>query len=301
MLWQMAVPILQTLVALILVLLGVDTANIPPTTNKARLIYRAIFIFLGVLILTLSWIQYRNDQKKEAAFRAKIQATATNQIIVQPPPEKAVGIIDSNQLELQQKYLALLREVTTNVLVAPELREHLVLAMAKLAREAEGLKQVPGEEALSAAQSAREKILPFFDDAIRSLGAMSEKEAVLKGDKSVMNYLGLPDDLSLDARAGRRFRKNAAEIKFQKNADWDFQINFTEVVVPQYEASLSVTCKGGLLVLKNSGDAVETRVEVVSGKSSGHGPAQGDDAKKNIADALDKLVASELDAAEVNK
>jgi hypothetical protein len=301
MLWPMAVPILQTLVALILVLLGVDTANNPPTTITARRSYLAIFIFLGLLLLSLSWIQYRNVQRKEAAFHAQAPVFQVQPAIVPPAPEKESPAIDSNQLALQQKYQSVLGELATNPSLAPNVREHIIIATAKLGRDAQALKQAPSDEVLSAAQSARDKLLPYFDYAIKSLAALSEKEAGLKGDKSDLIYQGLPQELSPEAQAGKRSRKNAAEIKFEKNAGWNFQIEFAEVVTPQYQANLSVTCKGGVLVLRNAGDAIETRIEDLSGESSAHEPASGDEAKTNIENALEKLAASESDALQARQ
>jgi len=297
----MAVPILQTLVGLIFVLLGMALAARPLTTKTEQWLCRAIFICLGSLLLALSWIQYRSEQRKETAFRAKIQALNTNQIVVQPPLEKGSGIVESNQFELQQKYQSVLTELATNPSLAPNLRERIIIATAKIGRDAQALKLIPSDEALSAAQSAKDKILPYFDYAIKSLEAMSEKEAGLKGDKSVLIYLGLPEDLSPDAKEGKRSRKNAAEIKFRANTDWDFQIYFAEAVTPQYEASLSIICKGGVLVLKNTGDSIETKIQVLSGDSSGHEPASGDEAKANIADSLGKLMVSELEAMEAKR
>ena len=195
----------------------------------------------------------------------------------------------------------MLGELATNSSLPPKVREHIIITTAKLGKDAQALKQAPNDEALSAALSVRDKILPYFDDAIKSLANLSEKEAAAKGDKSVLNYQGLPSELSPAAQAGKRFRKNAAEIKFQKNAGWDFQIEFAETVSPKYQANLSVTCKGGVLVLRNAGDSVETRIEDLSGESSAHTPATSDEAKANISEALQKLVASESDALQAKQ
>ena len=179
--------------------------------------------------------------------------------------------------------------------IAPDVRERIIVTTAK------ALQQAAPEEDFNAAQSVRDKVLPYFDYAIKSLAAMSQEQAVLKRDKSVLDYHGLPQEFSPDAKAGKRSRITAGEIKFQNNPDWDFQINFAEVAKPQYQANISVTCKGGVLVLKNAGEQIEAHVEDLSGESSKHELASGDEAKTMITDAVKKLVASEAEAVDVKK
>src|SRR5271155_423715 len=105
----MAVPILQTLVGVIFVLLGMAMANRPPATKKEQWLYRGIFIFLGFLFASLAWIQFNIEQKKADYLNEKIdalevQALHTNQTVVRQPLENESGAIKSNLLDLRQKY-----------------------------------------------------------------------------------------------------------------------------------------------------------------------------------------------------
>lgn len=267
-----------------------------PATKKERWLHRGTFIFLGALLLALTWIQFKNEQKKEAVADEKVPAINNNPTVVRQPPQKESQSVEPNQTALQEKYQSLLSELATNRSLDPNLRERIIIAKTKLERETRGSNSIQPEMDLSAAQSAKNKILPYFDYAIKTLAEMSDNESVMKRDKSVLIYRGLPGDLNPGSNAGKRFMKNAAEIKLQKNADWDFKIDFAEELEPEYQASLSVACKVGVAHLRNSGDAIETRVEIFGGKSFRRGPASGDEAKGNIAEAVGKLMTSELDA-----
>jgi hypothetical protein len=326
MLSPMAVTVLQILVGVIFVLLGIATANTPPSTKKEQWLCRVLFIFLGFLLLTLVWMQSKTGQQRAADTVEMVQTpgrnqTAIDQTELQQTFQRESGTIESNQLDLQQKYQGLLGELAANPSLDPNLRERLVVARAKMEKveaqvlelknweanlrdglkEARTVKQIQGEMDWSAAQSVKNKTLPFFDEAVKSLAAMSEKEAVLKGDRSILIYQGLPHDLSPEAKAGKRCSQNAAEIKFQTDAAWDFKIDFVEELMPEYEADMNITCKGGVLHFRSAGDSIETRVELVRGETFGHGPAPGNEAKTNMADALGKLLAAELDAVEAEK
>ena len=233
----MAVPILQTLVGLIFVLLGLVMAGKPPTTKREQWLCRSIFIFLGLLLLTLSWIQFRNEQKKEAALSQKLQAFTASQSAAQPPPENAAVMGDANQSKLEHKYQNLVRNRPTNSSLAPDVRERIIIATAKLDRDAQALEQMPSAEASGAAQAAKDKILPYFEYTVVTLAwpCRKRRPGRAEGGQIGFGLPGLPDDLSAaDAKAGKRSRKNVAEIKFQANAAWGFQINFAEVVTPKY-------------------------------------------------------------------
>jgi hypothetical protein len=198
------------------------------------------------------------------------------------------------------------------------LRERLVIANAKLEAanselaelkrwetglrgglvEAGLLKQLQLEKESADAQALKDKVLPYFGDAIKSLAEMSQKEARLKGDESIANYSELPPNVSAEAKSGRRFKTNAAEIRFDKDDRWNFKVQFVEDLTPDYEAQMNVTCRGGILFLRSEGYLVETRLEIFNGPTFGHDGAVGNAAKKNINDSLEKLMASELNAVE---
>jgi hypothetical protein len=313
----MAVPILQILVGLIVALSGLAMAGKAPTTKKEQWTYRGIFLFLGVVLLALAWMQFLSlshfqtlamqnmavsttpqrplisSQPAETVSAAPEQIPAQTAASVAAPPPAAA-------FQLQEKYATLLRNLSKDPSLPPDARERIIIATAKLGQEAQALKQ-PSPEVLLAAESAKAKILPIFDYAIKSLAAMSDKVAAQKGDKSMLDYQGLPEELHPEGRDGQRARKSAAEIRFQSNPGWDFQVYFAEKVMPHYQASLSLTGKGGMLVLKSASDGIETHVEVLSGETSEHKPATGDEAKANIDDSLKKLVASETEAMDVGR
>lgn len=327
----MVITVLQALVCLIFVLLGIDTANKPPTTEKARWIYRVMFVFLGCLLLTLTELRARNTPAKvvtvvQAATNSEprteqSEQAAVDTTIAQQTFEKQTAIIQSNQFELQEKYQTLLNELATNSSLAPIYRERIVITKAKLEQingqaselknweaqlrgglaEASTVTKIRSLKDSSDAQNSKDKVLPYFDDAVQSLAVLSEKAARLKGDKSLVVFQGLPQDLSADAKAGKRATIDAGEIKFQTNADWDFKINFAEELTPEYQADMNIMCKGGVLHLRSDWDSIETEVDVASGETLRHGGATGDGAKKNIADALDKLLAAQLVATEAKK
>jgi hypothetical protein len=328
----MVTTVLQALVCLVFVLLGIDTANKPPITEKARWVYRVIFMVLGGLLLTLSYLR---DQEAKANALKELQKIRTasgasgqeseqstvDRTILQQTFERQSAVIQSNQFELQAKYQELLNELATNSALAPGIHERIIITKARLDRiesqandlknweerlrggleEARAVGQIRGEKDSGDAQSTKAKVLPYFDAAVKSLAVLSEKAALLKGDKSVVLFQGLPQNLSAAARAGKRSQVEAGEIKFQTNTDWDFKINFAEELSPEYQADMGIACKGGVLHLRSDWDTIETEVDVSSGETLRHGGATGDGAKKNIADALDKLLAAELVAMDAKK
>src|SRR5665213_1685791 len=129
----MAVPIIQSIIGVVLVLLGIDTAKNPPTTAKMLWLYRATFSVLGVLFLSLSWIQYRNEQIKAAAALERIQTLTVHQITAQtiPHPEPMPAGLSSNQIDFEKKYQTLLDELAANKSLDPNLRERMIIARAK--------------------------------------------------------------------------------------------------------------------------------------------------------------------------
>jgi hypothetical protein len=307
---DMAVPILQTIVGVVLVLLGIDAAKNPPTTRNMLWLYRVMFIVLGALFLSLNWIQYRTEQVKEAAVSARIQAlsarqtqikaeakTETKAAEVKPPeaPPAVKTVPDPKQVDYEQKYVALLNELSTNTALNPNLRERLIITKAQLGRGNNAPAETRPAPDFSAARLVRERALPYFDYGIKTLAAISDEEGRLNGDVCLSTYQGLPSDLSAEAKAGSRSRTSVGEIKFQRNTRWNFKIELAETATPQYEASLSATCAGGFLVLKNMHGSIEAKVETVRGESFVYDATVGADAKANIAAAVGKLVAAELD------
>jgi hypothetical protein len=315
----MVITVLQVLVCAVFVLLGIDTANKPPTTNKARWVYRVMFVVLGGLLLTLTEIRMKNAPQKvievvEKARAPESEQSMVDQTLMQQTFEKQTAVIQSNQFELQKKYQGLLNELATNASLPAGFRERIIITKAKLERidsqasdlsnwesnlrgglkEARALTQIRSAKDASDAQQSKDKVLPMFDEAVKTLAVLSEKAALLNKDRSTLMFQGLPPDLSPEAKAGKRFHADAGEIKFQTNADWDFKIDFAEVLAPEYQADLGIKCKGGVLHLRSDWDTIETEVDVSSGETLRHGGANGDGARKNIADALDKLIAAQL-------
>jgi hypothetical protein len=227
-------------------------------------------------------------------------------------------VLESNQTDLEQKYQGLLNDLSTNASLDPNLKERVIIAKARLEaanaqlaelkrweaglkgglKEASVLKQAQLQGSSVEAQAIKDKVLPYFDEAVKSLQELSEKAAKLRGDESSSTYAGLPEEVSPEAMAGKRFRMNAAEIKFQNNDRWNFKVEFVEELTPDYEAQMNITCKGGILFLRSSGFLVEARVEIFNGQTFSHDATVGGAARKNIDDCLQKLVASELNAVE---
>lgn len=324
----MVITVLQVLVCVVLVLLGIDTANKPPTTRKARSIYWAMFVVLGCLLLTLTHIRMKNAPQKvvevvekEKSHSPDTEQSLVDQTLMKQNFEKQISVIQSNQFELQQKYQALLNELATNAALPAGFRERIIITKAKLERvnseatdlknwesglrselkEARTLTQIRSEKDSTDAQQSKDKVLPLFNDAVRSLALRCEKAAILKKDRSVLVFTGLPQDLSAEAKAGKRAHLDAGEINFQTNADWNFKIDFAEELAPEYQADLGIKCKGGVLHLRSDWDSIETELDVATGETLRHGGATGDGARKNIADALDKLIAAELLATDNRK
>jgi len=330
----MVITVLQGLVCLVFVLLGIDTANKPPTTDKARWIYRVVFVVLGGLLVALTYFQDRNARQtvvrvveqapppaRPPARSPEAEQAAVDETLLRQSFEKQSAVIQSNQFELQQKYQSLLNDLATNSTLAPGFRERIIITKARLEKidsqanelknwaarlrggleEASTVTQIRSEKDSSDAQNSKDKVLPYFDQAVQSLAVLSEKAALLKGDKSVVHFQGLPQDLSSAAKAGKRAEIDAGEIRFQTNADWDFKIDFAEELGPEYQADMGITCKGGVLHLRSDWDSIETEVEVSKGATLRHGGATGEGAKRNIADALDKLLAAEMVATEGKK
>lgn len=295
----MAVPALQILVGLILVLLGIGLAAKPLTTKRDQWVCRSLFIFLGVLLGALSWIQYRNVQNMEAFLREKLlTANTPPPTVAEQLPQRETGVSETNHLELQQ-YHDLLEELAGNTSLAPDVREKIIIATAKLRHEDRIAHPAPSSSAIIAAQMTREKALPMFDYAIHQLEAISEKQAAMEGDKTLINYQGFPVDLSPDAKNGKQSRRSIAEVRLRGNAAFDFQVYFAESVLPKYEASMGVIGKGGVLVLRNEGDGLETKLQCFSGESFDNNTATSSQAKTNISQALDRLMTAELAALDV--
>lgn len=259
-----------------------------------------------------------NLEKMERVRNKPATIVLTNNI--QPTLARATRIAESNRAELQEKYQKLVRNVLTNGPMDPMAREQVVIAEAKLKAanseledlrrwesslkgglvEAGLLKQLDLENQTSEAQATKDKVTPFFEGAIRSLAEMSQKEARLKGDECVVHYAGVPMALSAEAKLGRRFKTNVAEIRFDKDARWDFKAEFVEELTPDYEAQMNITCKGGILFLRNAGYMVETKVEVFNGPTFDHDGSVGNGARKNINDSVEKLMGCEMNAVEAS-
>ncbi len=331
---DMVITVLQTLVCMVFVLLGIDTANKPPITEKARWAHRVIFAILGALLLTLTYLQMKNISAKRAPVAVAVQTPATNaavppeteevmadRAILQQRFEKESATIQSNQFALQQQYQGLLNELATNAALGATMHERIIVTKAKLdqiqsqatdlrnweeqlrggLKEARTLTVIRSAKEAGDAQSTKDKVLPYFDQAVRALAVLSEKAALLKGDKSVIEFHGLPQTLSSEARTGRRRQIDAGDIHFQNQPAWDFKINFAEQLAPEYQADLGIECKGGVLHLRSDWDSIDTELEVATGETLRHGGATGEGAKKNISDALDKLLAAELAATDSPK
>lgn len=336
---RMEIPVLQILISLIFVLVGFEVARRPPQTRRSRWFFSCFFIVLGILLVCLTRIEYRNlqgaeiriaergeiiDRLAEALARAqqaRLKPVKVEPAVVQASLARETRIVESNRADLQEKYRSLVRKVLTNGPADPGAREQMVIAEAKLKAasseledlrrwetslkggliEAGLLKQLQLENQSSEAQAMKDKVVGYFDGAIRSLAEMTRKEARLKGDQCVVQYAGVPADLSAAAKLGRRFKTNVAEIRFDADPRWDFKAEFAEELTPDYEARMNITCKGGILLMRNSGYLVETKVEVFNGPTFDHDGAVGNGARKNIDDSLEKLLGSELNAVEAVK
>lgn len=320
----MVILVLQILICIVFVLLGIDIANRPPMTRERRWLYRWFFIFLGFLLVCLTEIQFKLVHRAPSAPAANVAGPDPGARRIASEQEKALaheaGVVKSNFTDLREQYQKLLADLATNASLDPNVRERVIIANARLQKingqmtdlkhweanlkgqlkEAGLLKQIELSKDLDDAQSVKNKVLPCFDFAIKSLAEMSEKEARLKGDKSVLTYPGLPADLSSEAKAGKRASINAAEIHFQTNSDWNFKIAFVEALAPDYDADMSVTCKGGTFHLRNEGYLLETKVDLANGETFGHEAGGGNTVKMNISDALGKLMASELNVMEAS-
>jgi hypothetical protein len=162
------------------------------------------------------------------------------------------SVINSNQLNLSQQYQLLLSELATNSSIDLNMRQHIVDAtkqfevvdsqvfdwnawQAALGHQRELLK-IQRDRTLEEQQTYYTQCKPMFDYAIRTLKDMSGKVAAIKRDAALSDYKGLPSVINVSLAS-----ELVAEIKFQTNSTWSFQVILNEPGLKH----LRIVCKNG--------------------------------------------------------
>ena len=81
---------------------------------------------------------------------------------------------------------------------------------------------------IARAEPLKNSVLPYFHYAILSLSNASEQIAVEHNDKLVFTNTAIPIGLSYEKTNGGDFGMLAADIRFQTNASWHIEVNYSE-------------------------------------------------------------------------
>jgi hypothetical protein len=190
--------------------------------------FKIAIIGCCALSIAVAVIQYRKEQKEKDASKLQLKTLSDNQNVLANNFQVKTDRIESNQFELgrefQKEQQDLRSELATNPAIDLSLRTRILADneqydqitsqisdlkswedhLRSRLRDARALKQNERQENLVVAQNAKEKLLPNFDYAIKSLASMLEMEAVGKGDKSVLAYDGLPNGLPPGEKSGEQ-------------------------------------------------------------------------------------------------
>ena len=320
----MTMALLQTLIGLIFVGVGIEMANKAPTTQRARWIYRSIFIFLGLVLLAFTWIQYGDQQRKEKESAKQIQTLNINQTNLEHTFKTKIDVLQTNLSAFQEEQQNIEMQLATNSAYDPNLRERIIASHEKynnlnlqtddLNAWAAGLRghlkdkraaaQIQKEKEMAANQAFYKQNLPYFEDAIMILTNLLGKAATQIHDKAVVTYGGLPTIIAPDV-----VETNVGEIKFQTNADWDFKISIGQIHPNPTRRPLVIRCKVGDIIIWVGPGGVETfltpsgrETDRETGLIADYPNAIGADYLNTIEDALRLLIAEEYElSASTNK
>lgn len=311
----MPIPVWQSIIAVVIVLLGAFMAifHKKPLKVKWRVFYTVSFLVLGGSSVALTWIQERithgREEKNRRESREQIESLATN-------VNAKVSALSAQLDSFKKQQQSLVDVLATNSSVSLETRQRIIESdkefqvfdsqisdlndfVAKLrnkAKERRALQQMQREKELAEYQTLYEQNLPYFADAITTFTEMIGKVGTQMGDKVVKKDLGLPAAIGIDVG-----ETNVAEIKLQRNPDWDFHIYIGGIHAYPTRRPLQIKCKGGDLKFWVERNSVETDLSLLGEKTEVIVKPLAD-YKKVIGDALGYLIAKEYDlSAGTNK
>jgi len=282
-------------------------------TSKAKFL---ILFLVGILgLVALGFDDWGKSQKDKAAKQERegLNIQVTNLTLKVNSQTSLIGTINSNQLILAQQNQTLLSELATNSSIDLGLREGIVDSNrkfeslkpqvanlnswgAKLNNERASQK-IQREKALMADQSLYEKCTPYYDNAIRTLADLLKNLAIEKGDTAELSYRGLPITINPDVA-----ETNVAEVKFQTNTNWDFQI---QIDGKELNGRRCLTIKGKNVWLDVAPYFQENRLDTylhVSGEEPIPNFKPLADAHQTIAESLGLLLAAQAEQiANTNK
>jgi hypothetical protein len=274
-------------------------------TSKTKFLVLAISGIIGLIALGADdWIKFNKD-KEATADKSKLNSQITNLTFQVSEQATQINTINASQRLLAEQNQMLLQALATNSSIGLDLREGILdankkfevvdsqvvdLNQLKTKLESQRASQeIQHEKEWKAAQSEYDLGLPIYEYTVRTLIEMLGKVAVMKGDKAVSNYRGLA--LAVSPTLGET---NVAEIKFQTNADWDFQVFVTGADINRHRG-LSVKCHDVSLdvgTIEFGSNRFDTFLHV-PGEEDINIRGSVDDYKKTVDEALGNLIAAE--------
>jgi hypothetical protein len=257
--------------------------------------------------ISLSGLQYHDSEKAQSKSSATInQLTNTINYLT-----NQIAQINANQLSLLQQHRSLLDELATNTLINPDMRQRIIESNRKFevldsqaedlnvwiqkGKEKLALTQIQHEkehtEELKAVQSQYARCSPYYNYAINTLVNMLSKVATHYGDRASSNFQGLPASIDFDVA-----ETNLAEIKFQTNTDWNFQV-LLGARRTDHQRTLTIRGKSGFIDMEaGSGGDQQFRTWVhFSGEETIFNSQPFTNYKATIDDALQELMAFQLE------
>ncbi len=263
---------------------------------------RVLWLTLGLFVLNqINSLQKDNQAKSDKQELTRQINYLTNQL----------STVNSNQSTLQRQHQSLLNELATNSFISLDLRQRIIdnnrqfevvdSQVGDLNAWADNLRRrattsriqskLQREKHLNALQSGYQDNIVYYDYAITSLTRKLGNAAVLNADKVVSDYHGLPTMISLDVG-----EINVAEVKFQKNADWDFKVFFEGIQVDG-RRHLIIKNKCGSLEISASVAVglINTYVHLPEGETIPNENKPIMDYKKVIDDGEELLIGAAFD------
>lgn len=231
---------------MLLAWLGVEMANHPPATRKARWGYRGSFIVLGILLLALTAVKYFDDQKDKIESDARLKTVTTNQMELEKTFNAREAKLEGELEAFRKEQQEIAWQLATNQSYDPDLRQRIVTSQEKfnqLSLEADNFKdwmdklksslrekQVSVEIKQEKQQREAAKALgsiyanggyQMFAHAVTVFTNLLYKGADLSGDKIVSTYKGLPDSVIV----GGPNIIELGTIGLQTNSSCNFEIH----------------------------------------------------------------------------